>query len=78
MARHECREAGPLDGPRSKPKLAAVLLTKDPGLEEVRDTPPGMVAFLVILGVEDLIRERARAEGAGEFSPKFESTIPSW
>jgi suppressor of fused len=53
----------PLDGPDSKSALTAVLLTNDPGLEQVRETPHGKLAFLLIVGVEAAVRERALAEG---------------
>lgn len=54
---------GPLDGPESHSALTAVLLTKATGLEKVRETPHGKLAFLLILGVEGSVRERALADG---------------
>lgn len=57
---------GPLDGPTSKTNVTAVLLSKDPGLERVRETPHGKLAFLLILGVEGSVRERALAVGADQ------------
>ncbi len=53
----------PLDGPKSQSGLTAVLLTHDPGLEAVRDTPHGKMAFLLVVGVPDSARQRALAEG---------------
>jgi hypothetical protein len=55
-------QIGPIDG-RPETKATALLLTKDPGLE-LRETPHGKLAFLLILGVEASVRERALEAGA--------------
>ena len=60
---HSVNMMKPLDGPRSESAVTAVLLTKDPGLEQVRETPHGKLAFLLIVGVEDSVRQRALADG---------------
>lgn len=60
---HSVNMVKPLDGPASSSAVTAVLLTKDPGLEDVRVTPHGKLAFLLIVGVEGSVRERALAEG---------------
>jgi len=61
---HSVNMVKPLDGPGSESAVTAVLLTKDPGLEQVRETPHGKLAFLLIHGVQGSVRERALAEGA--------------
>lgn len=60
---HSVNMVNPLDGPDSESAVTAVLLTKDPGLEQLRETPHGKVAFLLIVGVEGSVRERALADG---------------
>jgi suppressor of fused len=66
----------PLDGPDSTSTITAVLLTKDPGLEQVRETPHGKLAFLLILGVEGSLRERALAEGTDKVLTEIRQTNP--
>lgn len=60
---HSVNMVKPLDGPGSDSTVTAVLLTKDPGLERVRETPHGKLAFLLVVGVEGAVRERALAVG---------------
>lgn len=58
---HSVNMVKPLNGGQNT--ITAVLLTKDPGLERVRETPHGDLAFLLIVGVEGALRERAITEG---------------
>jgi len=52
---------GPIDG-RAETKATALLLTNDPGLG-LRETEHGKLAFLLVLGVEAAVRERALEVG---------------
>jgi suppressor of fused-like protein len=54
---------GPIDG-RPETKLDALLLAVDPSLA-LLDTPHGHVGFLLLVGVEDAVRQRALKEGVG-------------
>lgn len=56
-------QLGPLDG-RPETKLDSLLLTVDPGLA-LLDTPHGRVGFLLLVGVQDAVRQRALNEGFG-------------
>lgn len=55
-------QIGPIDG-QAETTLTALLLTEDPALP-VRDTPNGELAFLLLIGVEAALRERAMSEGS--------------
>jgi hypothetical protein len=52
---------GPLDG-RPETPLTALLVVEDPGVQRIA-TPFGTVAFLLFVGVEGAVREKALAEG---------------
>jgi suppressor of fused len=55
-------QMGPIDG-RAETRLTALLIARDPGFEQVLDTPNGKLELLLLLGVENVLRERARAVG---------------
>jgi hypothetical protein len=55
-------QIGPIDG-QAETTLTALLLSEDPSLS-VRDTPNGKLAFLLLIGVEGAVRERAMKEGS--------------
>lgn len=73
---HSVNMVKPLDGPESESAVTAVLLTKDPGLEQLRETPHGKLAFLLIVGVEGSVRERALAEGAEQVLAEIRERNP--
>lgn len=50
-------KTGPIDG-QPETRATALLMVHDPGVKLI-DTPHGKVAFLLLLGVEGAIRERA-------------------
>lgn len=56
-------QIGPIDG-RPETKLDALLLTVDPALALLH-TPHGQVGFLLLVGVENVVRQRAIKEGLG-------------
>ena len=60
---HSVNMVKPLDGPDSESRVTSVLLSKEPAFPQAIDTPHGKLAFLLIVGVEDSVRQRALAEG---------------
>jgi hypothetical protein len=72
---HSVNMVKPLDG--GETTVTAVLLAKDPDLEQVRDTPHGKLAFLLILGVEGSVRERALAVGAESVLTEIRASNPA-
>lgn len=58
-------QIGPIDG-RPETRLTALLIAPDPGFPQVLSTPNGKLELLLLLGVENELRERARALGTEE------------
>lgn len=68
-------KTGPIDG-RSETALTALLVAKDPGVPVI-DTPHGKVAFLLLLGVEGPVREKALAAGFDAVLAEISAGNPS-
>lgn len=68
-------QIGPIDG-QAETTLTALLLSEDPGLP-VRDTPNGKLAFLLLVGVEGAVRERAMKEGSEGVLAELRASDPT-
>lgn len=69
---------GPLDGPQSTTPLVAVLLTHDPGLEPVYETPHGKLSYFLLVGVDASTRERALALGGAHVLAELRARNPAF
>jgi suppressor of fused-like protein len=68
-------QVGPIDG-QVETTLTALLLTEDPALP-VRDTPNGELSFLLLVGVEAALRERAMKEGSAGVLAELRASDPA-
>lgn len=68
-------QIGPIDG-EAETTLTALLLTEDPALP-VRDTPNGELSFLLLIGVEAGLRERAMHEGSEAILAELRASDPA-
>lgn len=67
-------QTGPIDG-RPETKLTALLMVKDPALP-LLETPNGKVAFLLLVGVEGAVREKALATSVADVLEELCATNP--
>jgi hypothetical protein len=68
-------KTGPIDGQKGT-NLTALLVTLDPALK-VLETPNGKVALLLLVGIEDQVRERAVAGGVEAILAELSSKNPA-
>jgi suppressor of fused len=68
-------QMGPIDG-RPETRLTGVLILNDPGFDEVLETPNGKLELLLLLGIENEVRERARALGSASVTAQLRGQNP--